>query len=305
MLRLTVKHFMQGNVGSLASALTYNTLLAFVPVLAIVFAVARGFGFDAMIESKLYQLLDFSPETAEQVVSFVNSYLQHTKGGIFVGVGLVVLLYTVINLTSGIETAFNTMWRVSRRRSIYRQIADYLSVFLLMPLVFIVTSGLSVFLVTFSKMYENMLIITKTVQWFMVLSPYVLTSFCFVMLYTLMPNTRVNWRYCVLPGMVAGIIFQVMAYFYMHYQIKISSYNAIYGSFAALPLFMLFIQMSWYICLFGGQVCHTCQMMGDGVDMNVQEGETSETGLKAQISAMGEQLSAMSEQMEELCRRMD
>ena len=236
LLRLTVVHFIDGNISSFASALTYNTLLASVPVLAIAFAIARGFGFDEMVETKIHQVLDFSPETATQVIGFVNSYLQHTKGGVFVGVGIAVLMYTVVNLTINIETAFNQIWWVKSSRSLYRQISDYISVFILMPLLFIITSGLSVLLMTFAQMFGDMLLITNTVHWMLYLSPYIITSFSFILLYKLMPNTQVKWRYCIVPGIIAAILFQGMAYFYVHYQIKISSYNAIYGSFAGIAL---------------------------------------------------------------------
>lgn len=303
MLRLTVMNFIRGNISSLASALTYNTLLASVPVLAIAFAIARGFGFDALVESKIHQVLDFSPETATQVINFVNSYLHHTKSGMFVGVGLVVLMYTVVNLTSNIEIAFNTIWRVKNSRSIYRQVSDYISIFLLMPLLFIITSGFSVFLMTFATMFGDLVIITDTVQWIMYLSPYIITSVCFILLYKLMPNTIVQWRYCVVPGILAGVLFQAMAYFYVHYQIKISSYNAIYGSFAAIPLFLVFIQLSWYICLFGGQVSNTCQMMA-GESINSKEDSVADEEIKSQLSEINEHLTELSSQVSDLNKRL-
>jgi membrane protein len=304
MLRLTVMNFIRGNIASLASALTYNTLLASVPVLAIAFAVARGFGFDALVESKIHQMLDFSPESATQVINFVNSYLHHTKSGMFVGVGILVLMYTVVNLTSNIETAFNTIWRVKNSRSLYRQVSDYISIFLLMPLLFIITSGLSVFLMTFATMFRDLVLITDTVQWIMYLSPYIITSVCFILLYKLMPNTLVQWRYCIIPGILAGVFFQGMTYFYVHYQIKISSYNAIYGSFAAIPLFLVFIQLSWYICLFGGQVSHTCQMMaGETVAVKDIDAVADEE-IKSQLTEINERLTELSTQVSELNKRL-
>ena len=301
-MRVTVLNFINGNISSWASALTYNTLLASVPVLAIAFAVARGFGFDALIESKLYNVLDFSPEAADQIITFVNSYLQHTKNGMFLGVGIVVLMYTVVNLTSNIETAFNTIWRVRNSRSIYRQVSDYISISLLMPLIFIITSGFGVFLMTFAAMFDDMVIVTDTVQWVILFSPYIITSVCFILLYKLMPNTHVKWRYCVVPGMLAGILFQAMAYFYVHYQIKLSSYNAIYGSFAALPLFLVFIQISWYICLFGGQVTHTWQTMENGT--GGQDAADDGNDVQSQLSGINERMAELSAQIEELNRRL-
>ena len=273
LLRLTVVHFIDGNISSFASALTYNTLLASVPVLAIAFAIARGFGFDEMV-------------------------------GVFVGVGIAVLMYTVVNLTINIETAFNQIWWVKSSRSLYKQISDYISVFILMPLLFIITSGLSVLLMTFAQMFGDMFFITNTVHWMLYLSPYIITSFSFIFLYKLMPNTQVKWRYCIVPGIIAAILFQGMAYFYVHYQIKISSYNAIYGSFAAIPLFLLFVQISWYICLFGGQFCHTCQLTECVPAAEVRESTEESREIQSQLSAINEQLSALNKRVSELNERL-
>ena len=144
---ITVDHFVNNNLSSYASALTYNTTLAVVPVLAIIFAIARGFGFDNLIEKRIRVALDsFSPEVTETVLNFVESYLQHTKSGVFLGVGILLLFYTLVNLTMNIETAFNTVWQVTNTRNIYRRITDYISVFFLLPILMIITNGLNVVL---------------------------------------------------------------------------------------------------------------------------------------------------------------
>ncbi|MBQ2300257.1 MAG: YihY/virulence factor BrkB family protein [Bacteroidaceae bacterium] len=119
----------KNNIMNYASALTYSSMLAAVPVMAIVFAIARGFGFDTIIESKLREVLEGNPDIADTILYFVDSYLQHTKGGVVIGIGLVFLLYTLISLTSNIENAFNRIWFVKRSRSIYRQLLDYISIF--------------------------------------------------------------------------------------------------------------------------------------------------------------------------------
>lgn len=256
---ITVEQFIKNNIGSYASALTYNTLLAIVPVLAIVFAIGRGFGFDSMLEEKLRNALDFSPETADTVYLFVQQYLQHTKSGVFLGVGIIILMYTVINLTSNIETAFNTIWQVQNSRNIYRRIVDYISVFFLLPLVMVVSSGFSIFVMTFADMFSNVHIVSDTVKVILVLASYSAAPIAFTLLYKFMPNTNVHWRACLIPGLLTGILFQVMEYFYVHYQIKLSSYNAIYGSFASVPLLLIFIQFSWYLCLMGAQMSYANQ----------------------------------------------
>lgn len=261
---ITTEHFLNNNLGSYASALTFNTMLAAVPVLAIIFAVARGFGFDNMIENRLREsMLAFSPDMADQMMTFVKSYLQHTKSGIFVGVGLLLLFYTLINLTINIETAFNTIWQVTNSRNIYRRITDYISVFLLLPLLLVITTGMSVYMLSLRTYFADYFILSGTLNAIIALTPFFITSIVLTLLYKLMPNTHVHWMACIGPGIIAGICLQGLEYFYIHYQIKLSSYNAIYGSFAAIPLLLIFIQFTWYICLIGCQLSYANQTVYD------------------------------------------
>ena len=263
-LYIAIDNFISNNLGIYASALTYNTALAAVPVLAISFAIARGFGFDDMIEGKIRESLNqLSPEMTNTVMAFVESYLEHTKSGVFVGVGLLLLFYTLVNLTMNIETAFNTIWQVSNTRNVYRQITDYISVFFILPLFMIIASGISVYLISLQSLLGDYIILGSTLKVIIAITPFLITIMAFTLLYKLMPNTRVNWSACIAPGIIAGVLFQGLEYFYIHYQIKISAYNAIYGSFAAIPLLLLFLQFTWYICLIGCQLCYANQSVSE------------------------------------------
>lgn len=259
---ITVDHFINNNLGSYASALTYNTTLAVVPVLAIIFAIARGFGFDSLIESRLRTALEpFSPEITATVLNFVESYLQHTKSGVFLGVGILLLFYTLVNLTMNIETAFNAIWQVTTSRNIYRQIVDYISVFLLLPILMIITNGLHVVMQILESWMDVYFSAGWTLHILIVLLPSFISCIVFILLYKLMPNTHVRWSACIGPGVIAGLLFQGLQFFYIHYQIKLSAYNAIYGSFAAIPLLLIFLQFTWYICLIGCQLSYANQMV--------------------------------------------
>lgn len=251
----------KNNLTSYASALTYSSILAGVPVLSIVFAVARGFGFGSLVEEKLRETLQVGAHTTDTVLQFVDSYLSHTHSGVFIGVGIIFLLYTLLSLTSNVETAFNTIWFINKPRSIYRRITDYISVFLLLPLAVVVISGLNIYLMTIREIFPEFALLSDTAEHIVKISPLVLTCTAFVLLYKLMPNTHVKLQHTLWPGIIAGLCFIAVQYFYFHYQIKLSSYNAIYGSFAALPLFMLWINISWYICLIGGQLCYANQCL--------------------------------------------
>ncbi|MCM1109401.1 MAG: YihY/virulence factor BrkB family protein [Clostridium sp.] len=256
---MATETFLNKDMSSHASALTYSTILATVPILAIVFAIGRGFGYGTLIEEEIRRHLTMSQEFANTVLEFINSYLAHTQNGIFLGVGLVLLLYTLIQLTTNIEYTFNTIWGVKKPRSLNRRITDYISVFLLLPILIVVSSGLSIFMVTLSRSLPNFLMLDSTLKVIISLSPYILSGLAFTGLYMYMPNTVVRFRHAVLPGLIAGCAFQLLQYFYINSQIWVSSYNAIYGSFAAIPMFMLWVQISWFICLYGAGLSYANQ----------------------------------------------
>lgn len=254
---LSIRQFGSDRIAERASALTYNTLLSIIPILAILFAIARGLGFDTLMEAQFRSTL--SEPQAELVISWVNSYLVHAKSGIFIGVGLVVLLWSVFMLTDNIERSFNAIWQVKRQRSILRKVTDYCSMILLMPILIVVSSGLTIFMTSYIKEVENFILLAPLSQFMVRLIPYVFTWGMFIALFIFIPNTKVRLRHAVLPGIVAGSTFQAFQYVYINSQIWMSNYNAIYGSFAAIPLFLLWAQISWSICLLGAEMSYVSQ----------------------------------------------
>ena len=273
-LMLAVRFFTAKRVLTKASALTYSTLLAIVPILAVMFAIARGFGYNKYIEMWFRDAFSSQPQAAEVIIGFVNSYLVHTKSGIFLGIGLVFMLYTVLMLVNNIEEAFNEIWQVKTSRSVFRTFTDYLAMFFVAPILIVLSSGISIFLATVADQMPNFLMLGTAVRWLIDLSPYVLMSLTFIALYIFMPNTRVKPMSALVPGIIAGIAMQGLQFVYIHSQLFLSSYNAIYGSFAALPLFMLWLQISWTICLFGAELCYTNQNL-DYYDYDANAGEIS------------------------------
>ena len=265
-LFLTIRFFTTKRVMTQASALTYSTLLAMVPVLAVIFAIARGFGYNKYIEIWFRDALSSQPQVADTLAGFVNSYLIHTQSGIFLGVGLLFMLYTVLMLVNNIEETFNEIWQVSNARPIMRSLTNYMAMFFVVPIIIVVSMGLSIFMAT--------------------IAPYLLLSLLFIWLYVYMPNTDVKLKSAIVPGILSGIAMQLLQLFYIHSQIWVTGYNAIYGSFAALPLFMLWLQISWTICLFGAQLTFTNQNMNrfginlDDINMHplvdMTEDETNE-----------------------------
>lgn len=256
---LSVREFLQGGVINKASALTYSTLLAIIPALALLFAIARGFGLANLLENQIRESLVGHAQAAEVILSFIDSYLSHTKNGVFIGVGLLMLFYTILLLTDNIERTFNSIWQVKKPRTIYRKMTDYFSMILLLPILILLSSGISIYLSTFVKHMEEFVLLAPLVKFLVRLIPFVLTWGMFTALYIFMPNTRVRFKYAILPGIIAGSGFQAFQYLYIGSQIWVSNYNAIYGSFAAIPMFLLWTQISWSICLYGAQLCYVAQ----------------------------------------------
>lgn len=258
-LYLTIRFFTEKRVMTQASALTYSTLLAIVPILAVVFAIARGFGYNKYIEMWFREVLASQPQVADVIIGFVNSYLVHTKSGIFLGVGLIFMLYTVLMLVNNVEETFNQIWQVNNSRPIMRSLTNYLAMFFLFPIIIVVSTGLSIFMETVADSMDDFVLLEPVIHRLFSFSPYILMSLLFIVLYVYMPNTEVRFSCAIVPGILAGIAMQLLQIVYIHSQIWVTGYNAIYGSFAALPLFMLWVQISWTICLFGAQLTYTNQ----------------------------------------------
>lgn len=254
---LSINQFINDRIVVRASALTYSTLLSIIPILALLFAIARGFGFDTLIESQFRS--GVTGAQAELVISWINSYLEHAQSGVFIGVGLIMLLGTVLLLIDNIERSFNAIWQVKKPRGLFRQITDYSSLILLLPVLLVISSGLSIFMSTYVKELQNFMVLAPVLKFFVCLIPYALIWGMFIGLYTFMPNTKVKLAHAWLPGILAGSAFQAFQYFYINSQIWVSNYNAIYGSFAAIPLFLLWTQISWSICLFGAEMSYISQ----------------------------------------------
>lgn len=242
-----------------ASLLTYSTLLAIVPVVAVIFAIARGFGYNKYIETWFRSTLDSQPQAVEVIIGFVNSYLVHTKSGIVFGFGLLFMLWTIIMLTRNIELTFNDIWNVHKQRSLLRTFTDYLAMFFILPIMIIVISGVILWMTSIAKMVNETYVIGPLLKLGIDALPSVILTGIITILYVFMPNTRVKWKSAIFPALGAALCMQLLQYFYVNSQIWVSSYNAIYGSFAALPLFMLWMQFSWTIILIGAELSYTKQ----------------------------------------------
>jgi len=245
---LAFRNVREYSLASRSSALTYNSFLSLIPLLAVLFAIAKGFGFQNIVQNEFFRFFGNNQDMVSEALSFVDKSLEYAQTGVFLGIGIVLLFYTVVNLLSAIEKNFNEIWRVKKGRSIYRMFTDYFALFLIAPIFLIVNAGLSLFLHSVSNSHE---MIDFVVNPLLKIAPYLIVIFLFTFLFIYIPNTKIKFSAALFGGVFSGIFFQIFQYFYINGQIYISKYNAIYGSFAALPLLLLWLQMSWFICLFG------------------------------------------------------
>lgn len=254
-VNLSVSSFMDKNLQQKAGALTYRTILTIVPILAMIFAIGRGFGFQNIIQSELFKFFPSQREALSNVLTFVDSYLAQSSQGLFLGIGIVFLLWSLIGLLGNVEDAFNHIWGEKKGRSFYRKLTDYTAIFMILPILIICSSGISIFMrVTISGTF-----LSPILGMLFDIAPWVLICAFFTGAFILIPNTRVKFLSALIPGVLCGTAFQVLQWLFVSGQIYVSKYNAIYGSFAFVPLMLIWLQLSWLICLSGVVISYSCQ----------------------------------------------
>jgi len=241
-----------------ASSLTFYTLLSIVPVAAMFFGIAKGFGFEKRLESELVAKFHGQEEVLNQIISFSHSLLEQTQGGIIAGIGLLVLFWSVLKVLGHIEMALNDIWEIKEQRSWGRKFSDYLSIMLISPILILMSSSVTVFITTqvehITQRVALLGVFSPFIAFLLNLMPYVLIWILFTILFIVMPNTKVNFKAGLVGGVVAGTLYQIAQWAYISFQVGVAKYNAIYGSFAALPLFLMWLQISWWIVLFGAEL---------------------------------------------------
>ena len=237
-----------------SAALTFYTLISIVPILALVFAVVKGFGLlDGLIDD-LYALFPQNVEVLDYMVEFARKALANTQGGLIALVSVVTLFWAVIRVFGSVESAFNNIWEVQSSRNIARQYLNYIVIAMVAPILWLVASTMGGYLLRFFDAGNTFLGILLSK-----LSALVIIWGSFTLIYAVVPNTKVLWRSAFMAGIVAGTVFMLFQWGYLYLQGWMTSYNAIYGSFAALPLFLLWLQISWEILLFGGELSFAYQ----------------------------------------------
>jgi Predicted membrane protein len=241
-----------------ASALTFYSLLSVVPLAAMGFGIAKGFGLKENLTAFLANELQGQKEVLQWTIQFANALLENTKGGVIAGVGVLVLFWSIISLLNNIENAFNDIWYVRKGRGFGRRLSNYLSLMLICPVLLIMSSSLTVFITSqMTLITEKISLLGKIsplIFFLLKLSPFFFLWVLFTLLYIVVPNTSVSFKGGLFAGIATGTIFQLVQKAYIYFQIGVAQYNTIYGSFAALPLFLAWLQLSWLIVLLGAEI---------------------------------------------------
>jgi len=240
-----------------ASALTYYSLLAIVPVVAMAFGVAKGFGFEKLLEEQLLERIPGQEEVLIRIITFAQQLLDTTQGGMIAGIGVVILFWSSIKVLNHIESAFNDIWEIKKSRPVGRKLSNYFAILFICPMLIILSSSVTVFINTqITLVMERVALLgffSPLIFLLLRLLPYCLIWILFTFIYILIPSTKVNVSSGIMAGIIAGTIYQVAYWAYIVFQVGVSRFNAIYGSFAAFPLFLIWLQLSWVILLMGAE----------------------------------------------------
>ena len=242
-----------------ATILSFNTLMSIVPIFALIFAIGNGFGFDVYIENWALDVFSSQPQVAHAIINFARSYIANMHTGVFIGVGLLFMLYTVISLIYNVESVFDSIWQVERR-SFTAMLTSYVGMIFLVPIAVIVVSGLNIFVYGKLDWLQEIEMFKPVVFLFINrIGPWLLMSIIFTGVFFVMPNTRVQLGKAVIPAMLASLGIIILQYAYVNLQVLFTTYNAVYGSLAALPLFLIWLQLCWYIILICAELCYINQ----------------------------------------------
>jgi membrane protein len=253
-----LKGFKEDRCDLRASALTLFTLLSIVPVMAMAFGIASGFGFKDVLEKQVFDLFAGQEEIIQNIMIFSTNLLQKTKGGLVAVFGLVLLFYSLIRLIGHIENAFNKIWWVKDDRPLIRKFTDYIAISITAGMLIVFSSSANIFVTTYLSAFLERINLPTSLEnltsFGFNIFPFFSIWILFIFFYLFIPNKKIDIKAALAGGLIAGTLFQLVQIMYLKFQVGVSSYNAIYGSFAALPLFLIWLQTSWAIVLLGAEV---------------------------------------------------
>lgn len=258
-LILVVRGFSSKQLNTAANALTYNLVFAVVPILAMVLAIAKGFGFAEVIEQQLQKSMLGETNIMPEIMGMVNRYLETAQGGTFIGIGLLILIWAVYSFFRNVEQAFNTIWDVKQSRSILRQLTTYIAVLFMVPVLVIATSGVSILI---HATVETIPLLEKINHWhssMVRLMQFVVAWLVFLWMYMAIPNTKVHFTSAIFPAVIMGTLFQLLQMLSMYVIMFLGRTSIVYGAFAAIPIIMMWLQWTCLLILIGAELSFAIQ----------------------------------------------
>ena len=260
---LTSRRFVQNQCPLKASALTFYTLFSIVPILALIFGIAKGLGLSKVLDEKIHSVAADYPAIAEKIIKFSDTMLENAKGGVVAGIGIVLLIWSAIKLMSSIEANMNEIWGIRQGRNLIRKVTDYAAILIICPLLLLTAGSGVVFAAAKMDAILNTLpggaFLMPVIRMGNGIFPMLITWLVFTFIYITIPNTKVKLKGALIAGLVTAVAYIMLQSFYVFAQFTTSKLNAIYGSFAALPLFLTWLNLSWILILAGAQLTFAIQ----------------------------------------------
>ena len=257
-LVITVKTFSQQKLGPRAIALSYLSMMAVVPFLALVFGITGGLGLDEKLKEFMYA--NFSGPSIDTVMESANNIVATAESGWMGFLSALLFIWIIFRLMMNVESAFNNVWKVDQNRSLVRRLTFYIAILLIAPLVvFVMFAGTFVYsnaLEYVGLNLEEFSILKKLISWALFTA---VAAFTFSAMYKFIPNYKVNYSTALRAAFFAAIAFGAVQFFYLETQMLVTRMNGIYGTFAAVPLFMIWLNLSWNIILIGAEVSYAFQ----------------------------------------------
>ena len=242
-----------------ANSLSFALLFAFIPMLALIYAIARGFGFEEMVSQQLAGSFLAEANVAPVLLEWVERYLETARGGLFVGIGLVVLIWAVYAFFNMLENSFNSIWNVKKTRSFARRMTNYVMTLLLVPILVVVTSGISIFLNS-TEILASVLSAIEPLRKFMLrFIPFVATSAVFTWIFMAIPSTQVKFSSAIIPGVLMGFLYQVVQALSMFLVVLFTRMSIVYGAFSAIPLVLIWLHITCWLLLIGAELAFAIQ----------------------------------------------
>ncbi|MGM9837601.1 MAG: YihY/virulence factor BrkB family protein [Paludibacteraceae bacterium] len=258
-LVLVVRGFTSKSLNVKAKGFTYSLIFAIIPILAMVLAVAKGFGAADIIQQQLEASFLGETNLVPAIMEIVERYLVTAQGGVFIGIGLIVLLWAVYSFFRGVESSFNEIWDVKQSRSILRQLTTYIAILFLVPVLVIVTSGLSIFVDSTLSSFHYLPYVDQMKTGLVRLIQFMVCWSLFTWMYIAIPNTKVGFVSALIPGVLIGTLFQLLQMLSVYIIGMLSRTSIVYGAFATLPILMTWLQWTSLLILIGAEMSFAIQ----------------------------------------------